>query len=94
MTTKQSKTTATLAEELVTVRHMATGLYMRAAMTDVRISAVAAGDDGAPYNMTVKWSVVEDASILTRKIAAAVSAAYIAMTGDAAVEIEPVEVVL
>jgi hypothetical protein len=90
MTATQSTTPAAPAEELATVRHMATGLYLEVMRSARRISAPAA-DDGTPVNLWTGWGPQADASILSCKVAAAVAAAYIVLTGDHDVGLEPVE---
>ena len=78
--------------ELVCVRHCATGLYLEMRRSHGRISARAAGDDGAPHDVLWCWQDDQaDASILERAAAERAAAAYIALTGDSGVEIEPVE---
>lgn len=74
-----------------TVRHAATGLYLSARKRDVRIGAIGQGDDGDPCDLALAWRDRADASIMTRWQAEAASTAYIALTGDHGVELEPVE---
>ena len=77
--------------ETFTVRHSATGLYLSARKRDVRIGASGQGDDGEPFDLALAWRDREDASIMTRWQAEAASTAYIALTGDHGIELEPVE---
>lgn len=77
-------------QELVTVRHSATGLYLVTYHALVRINASSVGGDAYPIDLGFSWCEREDASILTRARAILVCDTYLALTGDLGVELEPV----
>jgi hypothetical protein len=72
---------------LACVRHVATGLYL-VATERRRLGAHGAEE---PADLTLTWNEQDVASVLGRDVAGRAASAYIALTGDSGVEIEPVE---
>ena len=77
-------------DELVTVRHCSTGKYLAACQTKVLINKDLVGGEAMPIDLALEWREREDASILTREVAHRAAMAYISLTDDTGVELEPV----
>ena len=78
-----------LNRDLVTITDSVTGRYLAVSRMGALISATGQAD-AMPTNLSMGWGSRNRASVLTRETAARVIAAYVALTGDNGIDIEPV----